>query len=261
MSETAQTSSNESLAAPGSAEAHLAGLHSMSRTAGLTNQEYVAVNGLSIVALLLSVAALLLWLAMEFSFLGLLLILPLAGVICAIYAIRQINDSNQTQTGKILAWSGLAIGVLCTAGSVGLEIKERNSAGKDERAIAQTISDIGRYVRAGEYDKAYELFDPVFQNVWKLPEFKRVWDGIQGNPRVGKLEKLEWNQIPPQSGGDAGGAPTMVTKAVGKFQGTGEDRFDIQLRKQGDRWLVIDFPSLFPLERKKPASPASQFNL
>lgn len=259
MSETAQTTPAAPVAAPGSAESHLAGLHSMSRTAGLTNQEYVAVNGLAIVSLLLSLAALLLWLALEFSFLGLLLILPLAGIVCAIYAIRQINDSNQTQTGKIVAWSGLVIGVLCAVGSIGLEVKERNSASKDERAIAQTISDIGKHVKAGEFDKAYALFDPRFQAKWSLTDFKRVWDGIQGNARVGKLEKFEWNQMPPQYIGDADGAPTMLTKAVGKFQGTGDDRFDLQLRKEGDQWLVTEFASLFPERRK--ANPASQFNL
>src|SRR3954451_18973037 len=92
------------------AEAHLSQLHKMSTTAGVTNLDYVAVNQTAIIALLLGLAS-------GLAFFGyLLLIIPLVGIVFAIVAIRQITDSNGTQTGKGLAWGGLALCLLFGGG-------------------------------------------------------------------------------------------------------------------------------------------------
>lgn len=251
MSETAQTDPKPADDAAVH-DAHLAQLYSMSRTAGLTDTGYVAVNPLSIASLLLSIAGLLLWAALEFAFLGLMLALPLVGVVAGVIAIRKINDSNGTQTGKKLAWAGVILGVLCVAGSTALEIKARAEEATEARAVAQTIRVLGDALKAGDYDKAYDQFDPEWRKVWSRDELKSFWEGIQANPRVGRLVTFEWNGIPPRDSGAGGGSPIVVTQAIGKFHGTQEDRFTLQLRRSDDRWLIVDMPNVMPFERAAP---------
>src|ERR1700677_2549038 len=88
----------------------LAHLHRMSTTAGLGSQEYVAINVTSIIAVLFGVASLLAVAS------PVLLVFPVVGVILSVAAIRQINHSNGTQTGKGLAILGLLLSGLITAG-------------------------------------------------------------------------------------------------------------------------------------------------
>src|SRR5437763_244038 len=103
MPDVAQTTPTADSTSPTQADAHLASLHKMSTTAGVTNLGYVAVNQTAIVAALLGLASAL-------AFFGwLLLVIPIVGVVFAIVAIRQINDSSGTQTGRGLALLGLAL--------------------------------------------------------------------------------------------------------------------------------------------------------
>src|SRR3954462_5034744 len=84
----------------------LAGLHKMSTTAGVTNLDYVAVNQTAIAAVLVGLLSAL-------SFFGfLLLVIPIVGAIFAVIALRQIADSNGTQTGRGLAILALALCVI-----------------------------------------------------------------------------------------------------------------------------------------------------
>src|SRR5258707_10382788 len=94
MSEVTQTRATSDSAAQSEAATHLSQLHKMSTTAGITNLDYVAVNHTAIVAALLGLASAL-------AFFGwLLLVVPVVGIVFAVLAIRQINDSSGTQTGK-----------------------------------------------------------------------------------------------------------------------------------------------------------------
>ena len=140
------------------ADEHLERLHKMSTTAGVTNTGYVAVNQTAVVALVLGV------LSAIALFGTLLLVVPVVGIVFAIVAIRQISDSNGTQTGKWMAWTGLA---LCLAfGGARLTQDLMVSAGvkQDEQRIAATISQLGREL--GEevgLGGLVELADPVDQ--------------------------------------------------------------------------------------------------
>src|SRR4051794_39838641 len=87
----------------------LSHLHKMSTTAGLGTTEYVAVNGMSIVALILGLASSLSLFANE------LLVIPVVAVILGIWALIQIKDSNGTQTGRFLAFFGMFCALLFTA--------------------------------------------------------------------------------------------------------------------------------------------------
>src|SRR5947207_11805007 len=109
---TTQPIDNSDAADQAVADAHLAQLHKMSTTAGVTNAGYVAVNHTAIAAVLLGLASAL-------AFFGwLLLVVPVVGIIFAIVAIRQINDSSGTQTGRGLAYVGLLFCLLLGGGAI-----------------------------------------------------------------------------------------------------------------------------------------------
>src|SRR5438552_9086922 len=84
----------------------LAHLHKMSTTAGLGTTEYVAINPLAVTTIFLGLASALALLD------NTLLALPIAAVICGIFALRQISRSGGTQTGRGLAILGLLL-ALC----------------------------------------------------------------------------------------------------------------------------------------------------
>src|SRR4051812_21790120 len=96
----------------GAGDDPLSHLHKMSTTAGLGTTEYVAVNGMAIVALILGLASSLSLFANE------LLVIPIAAVVLGIWSLVQIKDSNGTQTGRALSIIGMLSALLFT-GSVG----------------------------------------------------------------------------------------------------------------------------------------------
>src|SRR4051794_6725127 len=81
----------------------LSHLHKMSTTAGLGSTDYVAVNGVAVATIFMGLASSLALLDVT------LLAIPLVTVVLAIIALRQIANSNGTQTGRLLAWGGLVL--------------------------------------------------------------------------------------------------------------------------------------------------------
>src|SRR4051812_11954856 len=88
----------------------LSHLHKMSTTAGLGSGEYVAVNGMAVVAIILGLASSLSLLDTAF-----LVSVPPLTIVLAILALWQISDSNGTQTGRGLAIGGLLLALLFAA--------------------------------------------------------------------------------------------------------------------------------------------------
>jgi len=254
MPDAPQTTATAATTPPDSvADAHLAQLHKMSTTAGVTNLDYVAVNHTAIVAALLGIASAL-------AFFGwLLLLIPVVGIVFAIIAIRQIKDSSGTQTGKGLAITGL---VLCLLLGGGVIIKEGAAiAAKqgDEHKIADTISQVGQFVHDGKYPEAYALFTDEFHQNVTPQQFASTWKMVQSGPPVGlgKIQALEWNGVSPVFETEAG-APIAITKAKLKSERAQDERFDIVLRRVGNRWLVTRF-QFFP--EKKRTKPADDYNI
>jgi hypothetical protein len=230
---------------------HLSHLHKMSTTAGVTNQDYVAVNPLAVVAALLGLAS-----GLAF-FENLLLILPVLGVVFSIVAIRQINDSNGTQTGRGLAWGGLALSLLFGGGVVAKEVTGAMSVRDDERQINAVIVAMGEAVKSGRYADAYKLTDDEFQSKVKADEFQKTWEGVEQG--LGKLQFMEWNGVRPAFE-KREGAMLAAAKARAKFAQTSEERFDVLLRKSGSDWKIVGLPAIFAEKRKAPAG-ADVFNL
>lgn len=241
----AATTDRASDAAVAAAEDHLARLHKMSTTAGVTNVDYVAVNHTAIAAVLLGLLSLL-------SFFGfLLLVIPIVGVIFAVMALRQITASNGTQTGRGLAVVGLLMSVVFGGAAIAKEAIAVARVKGDESGISSTLAKVGESVRQGKYDEAYGLFDTDFKKGVKPELFKSRWEEIVQGP-LGKLEIFEWNGITPYFE-SAEGHKMAATKVRTKFEKGTEDRFDVILRETDGRWLISQLKGFFP--EAAPAAP------
>jgi hypothetical protein len=225
---------------------HFSHLHKMSTTAGVTNQDYVAVNPLAVVAALVGIAS-------GLAFAGwLLLVIPAVGVVFALVAIWQIGNSNGTQTGRGLAILGLALCLLCAGGMMVQRYMGHASLRNDTNAISDAISQTGKLIRSGDYRKAYDQYDAEFKRYIPFEQFQQVWQGNQAY--IGKLETMEWNGITPAFE-SAGGAPMAATKAKIKFEKGQEERCDVILRVEDGKWRINAMPQFFKPKapQKKPA--------
>ena len=226
----------------------LASLHKMSTTAGITSQEYVAINIPSILALLVGLASVLAVLS------PVLLIVPVAGVAVGFAALSQIRASNGTQTGRPFAWLGiilsLAIGVFVLARAV----VERNRTAADRQEIVRQMEELGSHVAARDYDKAYAMFGPRFQSRVNRATFDAVWNQAQSFPELGKITGMQWNQTSIYFQ-DEPGSGTRVASGYAwvNFEKGGKEkaRHFLQFRKVGGKWSVDDAPQMFPTEGRK----------
>src|SRR5882762_5848677 len=126
------TSSPESnLSVPPAAADPLSKLHKMSTTAGVASQQYVAVNTAAVLAALLGVAS------MMAMFSPLLLVIPAVTIGVALFAWRQIANSNGTETGKVLAISGLVLAVVVGGGVAAREVMAASKARADARTMGE----------------------------------------------------------------------------------------------------------------------------
>jgi hypothetical protein len=150
----------------------LAHLHKMSTTAGLGTTEYVAVNGVSIVALILGVASAL------SLFDPVLLVIPAVAIVLAIAAFIQIKNSNGTQTGRGLAGLGFVIAIGFIAFVGGRAVLEVLGNREDQQAISATIATLDQDLRAGRYDEAYTLFGGRFTSKINKQKFTETWKHV-----------------------------------------------------------------------------------
>lgn len=236
------------------AERHLASLHKMSTTAGITDGGYVAVNLTSVVALLLGLAS-----ALAFSS-AILLLVPLLAIGCALLAVRQIRNSNGTQTGVPLAYLGIALSVLLGGGAVAALVMNYMAVSPEARQVGQTLGDVGRLVIDQKYEQAYQRFDHNFQERVPFDTFKGTWEAMRNSKTAGGLEIMEWNGVTPEFT-QAEGNPVAATKLRIKFRNFGEDRADVILIKVGPTWYINNIPQWFPQKppRRGPRDPMEIF--
>ena len=216
----------------------LASLHKMSRTAGLGSQEYVAVSATAVAALLLGLASCL-------AVLGtLLLIIPAAAIIVAVLAIRQINHSAGTQTGKGLALLGLILAMAFVALLGGREALHIRQIRREQGQIIALIEQVGKDLNRADYDAAWQQFGLRFQQRVKKEDFVNLWTQIQASPLYGPIKSMRWNgilDVQVEGGVMLARGVILVELADGKT-----DRRGAVFRKsQDDRWLIDDLEGYF----------------
>ena len=215
-------------------------LHRMSTTAGLGSTDYVAINAASVLAVILGLASALAVVD------KILLIVPLAGLICAVVALYQIGSSGGTQTGRGLAVLGLLLS-LGFAAYVGYQsLSKLQQESRDRASIEAVVSQFTGHVQKGEFDKAYNLFSPRFQERVKLAEFsdrmKFVQDGSWG-----KLQSISTSGRYAFNSDPASGvriSQTILQMRLDKYPEPSNQ--ESVFRLVGGQWKIEDIPGLFP---------------
>ncbi|MDQ3438937.1 MAG: hypothetical protein M3478_01150 [Planctomycetota bacterium] len=215
-------------------------LHRMSTTAGLGSTDYVAINAASVLAVILGLASALAVVD------KILLIVPLAGLICGVVALYQIGRSGGTQTGRGLAVLGLLLS-LGFAAYVGYQsFSKLRQESRDRASIETVVSQFTGNVQNGEFDQAYNLFSPRFQERVKLQEFsdrmKFVQDGSWG-----KLQSISTSGRYAFNSDPASGvriSQTILQMKLDKFPEASNQ--EAVFRLVGGHWKIEDIPGLFP---------------
>lgn len=230
--------------AAGAGDDPLAKLYHMSTTAGRGSQEYVAINHTAVAAFLLGLGSLAALIH------PLLLLIPVAALVCSVLAVWQINRSNGTQAGKGLAILGLALGLAIGGFIIVRQIVSGVAQRADRQAIASMVSRLGQTISAGDYDTAYGMFSDAFRERVSATQFRDTWESVQSSPDLGRVESMRSNELVEFEPPTATGEVTGHAGALLKFQkGTEESRMGLVFVKRGGTWQIQDLPVLFPKER------------
>lgn len=218
----------------------LSHLFKMSKTAGLGSGEYVAVNGTAVFALLLGFASALTLLE------PLLLLIPLVGIVVSIMAFVQIARSNGTQTGKGIVVVAVLL-ILGFGGSVfALKIREEVRTREDRAAIAEVVKQIAANAKSGDFAKSYPLFSSRFHDQFKLADFVDRMKVLGASEVYGKLKDVTTGLMEFQTD-DSTGTRFAIVRINFDFEKTKIPvPDDLTFRKEGDRWFVEGFQTLYP---------------
>lgn len=219
-------------------------LHKMSTTAGLGSGDYVAISGTAVTALLLGIAS-----SLVLFGLAPLLLLPLAGVVSAVLAWRQVTNSNGTQTGRALAGLGLVLSLGFGGFHISKQAIESTRNRADEKQIGALIGQMEAAVKAEKYTDLYDLCDAAFQQRVSQAALAEKWRLENSSPLVGKVTRLENKllkfDIDPVT--EQRVSSGMVLVSFDKI--TGQDRQGMVFRKVGNDWKLAGLPTMFPPER------------
>ena len=222
----------------------LSKLHKMSTTAGVASQQYVAVNSTAVVAALLGVASGLT------LFSTLLLVIPVAGLVMAIVAWRQIGDSNGTETGKPVAALGLLLSLLIGGGVLAKELTESARNRANARLMDDTATKLCDAIKANQFTAAYDLFSANFRARIAFPQFEARLRAMQAPRGNGRIRTMKWNGVTPVYEKYSGGAEVYgVISAVVVFD-AGEGRFTFVYRKVDAGWQLDNVVEMFPAEKQ-----------
>jgi hypothetical protein len=239
---------------PSVAGEQLSHLYRMSATAGVATTDYAAINNLSIVAMLLGLGSIVAAVSIG------LVIIPCAGLICAVVALMQIRGSNGTQTGRGFAWVGLLLSLGIGATVLGMAGGRYLHERRAERQIESLIAQIGDDVRSEKYAAIYDRVSARFQGRITRDVFVRKMETLNQYDVFGRVESIRWNQEPMyfQVTPDTG-AETVSAMAFLRFTKLPDPtREVIVFVRQGDTWVIDDIPRLFPSEKPKPGAMPSR---
>ena len=230
----------------------LAHLAKMSTTAGVGSQDYVAVNLAAILAALLGLASVLALLN------DVWLVIPAAGVVCAIVAWRQIRNSNGTQTGSGVAMIGLALSLLIGGGVMASKSVKALAQRRDEQTLTAAMHALGDDLAAGHYHEAYMRFSERFQQRVSEAAFTETWETTLGKGfGLGRVKTLDWNGRALFEDEPGTGRRFAWAGMIPQFQKPMDPppRWDVRFSRGPDgRWLIEDLQQVFPVKptaRKK----------
>ncbi len=210
----------------------LAKLHRMSRTAGLGTQDYVAINVAAVVSALLGLASVL---ALVTS---LLLVIPVAGVICGLVALYQIKDSNGTQTGAPAAWVGILLSVLFAALVGGRVVLDNMRTRSDREQVIAAVDEFGRKLAASDFRGAYDTFSKRLQDRVPFSEFEAQMRSRYAHERHGKITSLRSKGRVMIETDAESGARFATTQLRIEMQHAPPDEPTMMLVNEGPGWRI-----------------------
>jgi hypothetical protein len=213
----------------------------MSRTAGLGSTDYVEVNTMSVVALLLGLAS-----AGAIIF-TILLVIPLVTLVVSIAAIRQIRRSAGTQTGTWVAVLGLVLALGWVGFIGGREIINTRQKRAESAKIMALMQGLGQDLSKPDYDAAWEKFGERFKQRVKREEFSSRLELIQNHSSYGKIKSMKSNGIVDVRYDRETGQWYAAGLMLVDLQSGGSDRRTGTFRKDEQRgWLFEDVEGFFP---------------
>ncbi len=232
----------------------LASLHKMSTTAGLGSTEYVEVNPTAIAALALGLIS-----AVVLFNQPLLLLIPAAGIVTAIFAFWQIGKSNGTQTGRLLAVAAIGLSLLFGGITGARTLGERRESARNKAAMGALVIEFRDKLRAGDHSGMYQMFDKRFQQRVPAEQFSDMMKFISTQELYGQIRSVilpgmpsdarkdyRWNGLAEFMRDDASGATLATAQLVFDFEKVGQNRQVVWFRKEGDKWVFEDIPGIFP---------------
>jgi hypothetical protein len=233
---------------PASDSENLLHLHKMSTTAGLGSHDYVAVNVTSVVAVLFGLASLLAIAS------PVLLVFPIVGVALSLIALRQVRNSNGTQTGIGLAILGLVLSGVITAVIFSYQGWQAWHRRADQQAVAALCQKYGEFLSQNKFAEAYDLFDADFQNRVSKPLFIVRLNDIQNQAMVPPIDSITWNGLADFHVDDADtGTETADSAMKLHYRGMADadlvslPRMGIRFKRTGGgAWLIDNIADQFP---------------
>ena len=264
----------------------LTGLRKMSTTAGVGLSDYVAINPIAIASTLLGLGSVLVP-VLDYNF---LLIIPIAAVVTAIIAWRQIRRSNGTQTGNGLALLGVVLAVLIGGGTVAAQVITTIRYKPDTDQVSAMVAKLGDEIRLANqeevlarpatptsrpaltmgpqkrtaaeidheiamrrhYHTAYMMFSDKFRARVIEERFARKWSEMNFGG-AGGLKSMQWNGHIDYQSDTGSGAPVAELVAWIHLNNSQElIHEDMIFTKIAGPWEIDDIPSLFPPEKGGP---------
>ncbi|HTW94568.1 MAG TPA: DUF4190 domain-containing protein [Tepidisphaeraceae bacterium] len=231
---------------------HLTRLPRMSTTAGVGTQEYVAVNPVCVFALLLGFASVLS--IIDDS----LLVIPITAVVLAIIAMRQIAQSNGTQTGRGIAQGGLFLAIAYGSFVLSGGVLESYGRYQDRQDIAKLCVRFGEDLKDRTYDDAYSLFSQRFQHRIDRQTFVRTLKSMQDElteeakkkEGLGPVNGAHWNGLVHFYADPDSGTVTAQSIMLWTFElSPNPYPKTCAFRKSANGWEFDDIFELFPTKK------------
>lgn len=144
----------------------------MSTTAGVGMQEYRAINPWAVTSVVAGIAS---WIALLSL---ILLVVPVLAIVCGAIAVSQVRKSHGTQSGGGLAVVGIVLGLLA-GGYVGFSgLYEHRQRQADSTEIREVVTRLGEALAASDFEQAYSLTGPRFQERVTLGGFRETFEAF-----------------------------------------------------------------------------------
>ena len=220
-------------------------LYRMSRTAGLGAGDYVAINNTSVLAFLLGLGGVLALLT------PMLVVIPVAALVCGALAILQIRSSNGTQSGLAFAGLGILLGLTFGGIAVGQMVLASVERRDNEREVARSVKSLSDLVIAEQYGQAYQsLFSEEFKKAFPEEVFTTRWENVKRS--TGPLASITWGGRTEFDYQRATDTRRAYCLAVFKFENIDDPSpLAITFVDQDGEWMIERIANLLdPVEEK-----------